>query len=62
MLQPPISLLLFMFLFLDGRKLKKKKKMVQREEEEGDDLKLGLIETRLYSFKVHSNEKRKKHL
>jgi hypothetical protein len=51
-----------MFLFLDGRKLKKKKKMVQREEEEGDDLKLGLIETRLYSFKVHSNEKRKKHL
>jgi hypothetical protein len=46
-----------MFLFLDERKLKKKE-TVQREEEE-EDLKLGLIETRLNSFKVHSNEKKK---
>jgi hypothetical protein len=40
-------------IFLDKRK-QRKKDTIQREEKE--ELRLGLIETRLNSFKVHSNE------
>jgi len=44
-------------IFLDRRK-QRKREIIQREKEE-ENLRVGLIETRLNSFKVHSNEKKK---